>query len=72
MARQCLINTLEQRTSNVPSKRRRKEKSPSVISVYMDNQNTHEKPRPVERYKEVDVFEGKSIKIGKDLPETVK
>ena len=42
------------------------------MSVYLENPNTHERPHPVERYEEVDMFEGKHIKIGKDLPGTVK
>ena len=72
MARQCLINTLKRGTSVIPTKRGREEKSQSVMTLYMDNPNTHKRPHPVERYEEVDMFEGKSIKIGKDLPETVK
>ena len=43
-----------------------------VMSVYADNPSTHERPHPVERYKDEEVFEGKRIKIGKDLPEAVK
>ena len=46
--RQCLVNTLKQGTSVVPSKRERKERSTTVMSVYMDNPNTHERPHPVE------------------------
>ena len=42
------------------------------MSVYLENPNTHERPRPVERYEEVDIFEGKRIKIGKDLSGPVK
>ena len=42
------------------------------MSVYMENLSTHERPRPIERYEEVDMFEGKQIKVGKDLPSTVK
>ena len=42
------------------------------MDVYMDNPNTHERPHPVERYEEVEVFKGKQIKIGKDLPDAVK
>ena len=64
MARQCLINTLKRGTSVIPSKRKREEKSPSVMNVYMDNPNTHERPYPVERHEEVEVFKGKPIKIG--------
>ena len=48
MARQCLFNTLKRGTSVIPSKREREEKSPSVMSVYMDNPNTHERPHLVE------------------------
>ena len=47
-ARQCLVNTLKRGTSVIPSKREREEKSPSVMSVYMDNPNTHERPHLVE------------------------
>ena len=42
------------------------------MSVYMDNPNTHERPHLVERHEEVEVFKGKPIKLGKDLPDTVK
>ena len=72
MARQCLVNTLKRGTSVIPSKREREEKSATVMSVYVDNPNTHERPDPVERYEEVGIFDGKQIKIGKDLPKAVK
>ena len=72
MARQCLINTLKRGTSVVPSKREREQRSPTVMSVYLENPNTHERPQPVERYEEVEMFEGKQIKIGKGLPDAVK
>ena len=49
-ARQCLFNTL---------KRGREERFPTVMSVYVDNPNTHERPHLVERYEEVEVFQGK-------------
>ena len=42
------------------------------MSVYLENPNTHERPQPVERYEEVEMFEGKHVKIGKDLPNTDK
>ena len=42
------------------------------MSVYLENPNTHESPHPVERYEEVDMFEGKHIKIRRDLPDAVK
>ncbi|XP_057545841.1 uncharacterized protein LOC130824839 [Amaranthus tricolor] len=71
-ARQCLVNTLKRRSSETPAKRKREDKVPAVTSVYRENLNTHERPRPIERYEEVDMFEGKQIKIGKDLPDTVK
>ncbi|XP_057528333.1 uncharacterized protein LOC130807126 [Amaranthus tricolor] len=70
-ARQCLINTLKRGASITPSKREREEESPIVMSVYLENPNTHERPHPIERY-EVDMFEGKRINIGKDLPGPVK
>ena len=72
MARQCLINTLKRGASVTSSKREREEDSPTVMSVYMENPNTNQRPHPVERYEEVDMFEGKHIKIGKDLPGLVK
>ncbi|XP_057543932.1 uncharacterized protein LOC130823331 [Amaranthus tricolor] len=71
-ARQCLVNTLKRRSSETPAKRKREDKVPAVMSVYRENPNTHERPRPIERYEEVDMFKGKQIKIGKDLPDTVK
>ncbi|XP_057540741.1 uncharacterized protein LOC130818595 [Amaranthus tricolor] len=71
-ARQCLINTLKRGTSSTPSKREREEQSPSVMSVYLESSNTQERPRPVERYEEVDIFGGKCIKIGKDLPAPIR
>ncbi|XP_057544996.1 uncharacterized protein LOC130824124 [Amaranthus tricolor] len=71
-ARQCLVNTLKRGTSVVPFKRERKERSPTIMSVYMDHPNTHERPHPVERYEKVEVFEGKQIKIGKYLPDAVR
>ena len=37
-----------------------------------DTLNTHERPRPIERQKEVEIIEEKSIKIGKNLSEAVK
>ncbi|XP_057545947.1 uncharacterized protein LOC130824940 [Amaranthus tricolor] len=70
-ARQCLVNTLKHRPSETPAKRKREDKVPAVMSVYRENPNTHERPRPIERYEEVNMFEGKQIKIGKDLPDTV-
>lgn len=75
MARQCLINTLKQEgTPGVPSKRKREEKSPSIMSVYEEEHtpNTQERPRLVEEHEEVEIFEGKSIKIGKNLSEAVR
>ena len=42
------------------------------MSVYLENLNTHEKPHPVERYEEVEIFDGKHIKVGKDLSDAVK
>ncbi|XP_057529862.1 uncharacterized protein LOC130808402 [Amaranthus tricolor] len=72
MARQCLINTLKRGASITPSKREREEDSPTVMSVYLENPNTHERPHPIQRYEEVDMFGGKRIKIGKDLPGPVK
>ena len=71
-ARQCLVNTLKRSTSVTPSKRDREENSATVMSVYLENPHTHERPHPVERYEEVDTFEGKHIKIGKDLLDAVK
>ncbi|XP_057522587.1 uncharacterized protein LOC130802595 [Amaranthus tricolor] len=67
-ARRCLINTLKRGASITPSKREREEDSPTVMSVYLENPNMHARPHPVERYEEADMFEGKRIKIGKDLP----
>ncbi|XP_057517940.1 uncharacterized protein LOC130798860 [Amaranthus tricolor] len=71
-ARQCLTNTLKRGTSTTPSKREREEQSPSVMSVYLESPNPQERPRPVERYEEVDIFGGKRIKIGKDLPAPIR
>ena len=42
------------------------------MSVYLENLNTHEKPHSVERYEEVEIFDGKQIKVGKDLSNAVK
>ncbi|XP_057548270.1 uncharacterized protein LOC130826724 [Amaranthus tricolor] len=71
-ARQCLVNTLKRGSSETPAKRKREDNVPVVMSVYKENLSTHERPRPIERYEEVDMFEGKQIKVGKDLPSTVK
>ncbi|XP_057538103.1 uncharacterized protein LOC130815609 [Amaranthus tricolor] len=72
-ARQCLINTLKCGHSATPAKREREDQdAPAVMSVYTENPSTHERPRPIERYEEVDMFEGKQVKIGKDLPGTIK
>ena len=71
-ARQCLVNTLKRETSATPSKRKREEESPTVMSVYTDGPNAHERPHPVERYEETEIFDGKQIKIGKDLPDAIK
>ena len=43
-ARQCLINTLKRGASVTPSKRKREEDYPTVMSVYLENPNTHERP----------------------------
>ena len=43
-ARQCLVNTLKRGTSVTPSKRKREEDYPTVMSVYLENPNTHERP----------------------------
>ena len=43
-ARQCLINTLQRGASITPSKREREEESTTVMSVYLENPNTHERP----------------------------
>ncbi|XP_057550569.1 uncharacterized protein LOC130828622 [Amaranthus tricolor] len=43
-ARQCLINTLKGGPSITPSEREREEDSPTVMSVYLENPNTHERP----------------------------
>ncbi|XP_057517953.1 uncharacterized protein LOC130798872 [Amaranthus tricolor] len=72
-ARQCLINTLKRGHSATPAKREREDQdAPAVMSVYMENPSTHERPRPIERYEAVDMFEGKQLKIGKDIPGTIK
>ena len=71
-AQQCLVNTLKRGTSAIPSKRKREENSPTVMSVYLENPNTHERPHPVERYEELEMFEGKHIKIRKGLPDAIK
>ncbi|XP_057543365.1 uncharacterized protein LOC130821594 [Amaranthus tricolor] len=42
------------------------------MSVYLESPNPQERPRPVERYEEVDIFGGKRIKIGKDLPAPIR
>ncbi|XP_057530798.1 uncharacterized protein LOC130809160 [Amaranthus tricolor] len=67
-ARQCLVNTLKRGSSETPAKRKREDNVPAVMSVYEENLSTHERPRPIERYEEVDMFEGRQIKVGKDLP----
>ena len=73
MARQCLINTLKQEgTHGIPSKRKREEKPPSIMSVYVDTLNTRERPRPIEQHKEIEIFQGRSITVGKNLSETVR
>ena len=73
MARQCFINTLKQEgTPGIPFKRKREEKPPSIRSMQVDTLNTHERPCRVEQHEEVEIFEGKSIKIGKNLSETVR
>ena len=71
-AQQCLVNTLKRGTSAIPSKRKREENSPTIMSVYLENPNTHERPHPVERYEELEMFEGKHIKIRKGLPDAIK
>ena len=42
------------------------------MSVYVDTLNTHERPCPVEQHEDVEIFEGRSIKIGKNLSKTVR
>ena len=51
--------------------RKREEKPPSIMSVYVDTLNTRERTCPVEQHEEVEIFEGRSIKIGKNLSETM-
>ena len=42
------------------------------MSVYLDTLNVQERPQPTEQHEEVEVFEGKNIKVGKNLTEAVR
>lgn len=42
------------------------------MSVYLDTLNKRERPQPTEQHEEVKIFEGKKIKVGKNLTEAVR
>ena len=53
-------------------KREEREKNQFIMSVYLDTLNVRERPQPTEQHEEVEVFEGKKIKVGKNLTEAVR
>ena len=48
------------------------DKNQSITSVYLDNLNVQERPQLKEQHEEVEIFEGKKIKVGKNLTEVVR
>lgn len=42
------------------------------MSVYLETLNIRERPQPTEQHEEVEIFEEKKIKVGKNLTEAAR